>query len=389
MTPTRSAALARMTAFVPRMGRAYASGRNADPGPDGAYAVSALSPYVRHRLVLEQELAAAALDAQGARAAEKFVQEVFWRTYWKGWLESRPGVWAAYRTAVGRDHDRLATEAGLRRAYHDATEGRTGVACFDAWARELVERNWLHNHTRMWFASIWIFTLRLPWALGADFFMRHLLDGDPASNTLSWRWVAGLHTLGKNYVARADNIRRYTGGRFDPQGQLDEHAEPLPEDGRVPVPALPAGDPRPGGDIALLLHEDDLAPESLPLAGMTVRGVAALPATGSQAHLGVAAPVAAFAAGALADGLDRARAHFGVPALLLDSAADIAEWAAGRAVVTAHAPVGPAADSIAGCRVSRVRRPWDEFAWPHARRGFFQLKERIPRIVAELGLSRN
>ena len=50
----------------------------------------------------------------------------------------------------------------------------------------------MHNHVRMWFASIWIFTLNLPWQLGADFFMQHLLDGDPASNTLSWRWVAGI-----------------------------------------------------------------------------------------------------------------------------------------------------------------------------------------------------
>jgi deoxyribodipyrimidine photo-lyase len=65
--------------------------------------------------------------------------------------------------------------------------------------QELVETGYLHNHARMWFASIWIFTLRLPWELGADFFLRHLLDGDAASNTLSWRWVAGLHTKGKHY----------------------------------------------------------------------------------------------------------------------------------------------------------------------------------------------
>jgi len=49
-------------------------------------------------------------------------------------------------------------------------------------------------------------TLGLPWQIGADFFPRHLLDGDAASNTLGWRWVAGLHTLGKVYAARSENI---------------------------------------------------------------------------------------------------------------------------------------------------------------------------------------
>ena len=70
----------------------------------------------------------------------------------------------------------------------------------------------------MWFASIWIFTLRLPWALGADFFLRHLIDADAASNTLSWRWGAGLQTVGKTYLARTENIARYTNGRFAPRG---------------------------------------------------------------------------------------------------------------------------------------------------------------------------
>ena len=67
--------------------------------------------------------------------------------------------------------------------------------------KELKETNYLHNHARMWFASIWIFTLDLPWQLGAEFFMKHLYDGDAASNTLGWRWVAGIQTQGKNYLA--------------------------------------------------------------------------------------------------------------------------------------------------------------------------------------------
>ena len=66
----------------------------------------------------------------------------------------------------------------------------------------------------MWFASIWIHTLNLPWQLGADFF-KNLLDGDPASNTLSWRWVAGLHTQGKCYLATENNIKKFTNNRFN------------------------------------------------------------------------------------------------------------------------------------------------------------------------------
>ena len=97
----------------------------------------------------------------------------------------------------------------------------------------------------MWFASIWIFTLKLPWELGADFFMRHLLDGDPASNTLSWRWVGGHpDAAAKTYLARRDNIERFTQGRFAPDG-LSSTAEPLDD---APPPA-PQGAPR-GDDSA-------------------------------------------------------------------------------------------------------------------------------------------
>ena len=84
---------------------------------------------------------------------------------------------------------------------------KTGIKCFDHWTEELVETGYLHNHARMWYASIWVFTLRKSWASGANLFRDHLIDWCPASNTLGWRWVAGLQTRGKIYVAKADNIR--------------------------------------------------------------------------------------------------------------------------------------------------------------------------------------
>ena len=194
---TRAAGLARLAGFGPAAGGRYASSRNTDRGAEGEPSTSLLSPYLRRRLLTEPEVIAAAVDVHGRRGVERLIEEVVWRSYFKGHLETRPSIWADYKHQVGEARRAMGRNAGLRRAYAEAIEGRTGVEGFDTWALELVEHGWLHNHARMWFASIWIFTLRLPWVLGADFFMRHLIDGDPASNTLSWRWVAGLHTRGK------------------------------------------------------------------------------------------------------------------------------------------------------------------------------------------------
>lgn len=372
----RAAGLARLAAFVERSGREYASERNTDRGPGVEASTSALSPYLRRRLVTEREVVEAALAAHGPEGAERFVQEVFWRTYFKGHLETRPAVWDDYRRRVAEGRDRLEKESGLRRAYERAVAGNTGIDGFDDWAREIVGTNWLHNHARMWFASVWIFTLRLPWALGADFFLRHLIDGDPASNTLSWRWVAGLHTRGKHYLARAENIRRYTDGRFDPEG-LDEEAGPLDEPDPAPKALeLPAADPPPRGEVALLLHLEDLHPESLPLDGATVARVGGLVAHNE----GAVERVRAADRDAMADTLARAAAHFGCPAGLVEEG-----WAGGSPVVTAWAPVGPSAEVLPeGC--SRVRRAWDSLVWPRSTKGYFRVRSAIPRLLEEVGV---
>ncbi|WP_198372734.1 FAD-binding domain-containing protein, partial [Roseomonas rosulenta] len=306
--PTRAAALDRLAAFAPRMGRAYAAGRNQDPGPGARRDVSLLSPHIRHRLLTEQEVVSAALSRHGLPAAEKFIQEVFWRTYWKGCLEMRPSVW----TRFTQERDRALADPPP--GHETALRGATGIACFDAWMQELTETGWLHNHARMWFASIWIFTLRLPWVLGADAFLRHLLDADAASNTLSWRWVAGMQTRGKHYVARAENIARNTGGRFDPRGQLDEDPAPL-DDGPPPSP-LPLAPPAraPDGPALLLLHEDDLHPESLDLGATRIVTVAGVAVPQARSPLGCAPVAAAFTEAALDDALARAGAQFAVPA---------------------------------------------------------------------------
>lgn len=366
---TREAGLARLAAITDRLGSRYAVGRNTAPGPDTETTTSALSPYLRRRLITEQEVVAVAREAQGG-AADKFVSEVFWRTYFKGYLEAHPAIWADYLRLAAEGEQQLAASSGLRRTYERAVEGRTGIEGFDDWARELVETGWLHNHARMWFASIWIFTLRLPWTLGAAFFLRHLLDGDPASNTLSWRWVAGLHTRGKHYLARAENIRRYTDGRFVPVG-LDERAAPLSEAAVAPTVQLAPADPAPAGPVALLIHLDDLHAESLPLEAVQVTRIGGL-----LAHTpGAGEAVRAADAAAMADALARAGAHFSCPAGPVN-----AGWSGDLPVVSAWAPVGPSAAALpAG--VLRLRRPWDEASWPHATRGFFKMRIAIPRIL--------
>lgn len=367
---TRNAGLDVLAAFLSGRGAAYAGARNTDRGRGAIPTTSALSPYLRRRLLTEHEVAHAAMDVFGERGAEKFVSEVFWRTYFKGHLETHPEAWSGYRAGLDDARGRLASEPGLRRTYERAVEGRTGIDGFDEWVGQLVEDGWLHNHTRMWFASIWIFTLRLPWELGADFFMRHLLDGDPASNTLSWRWVAGLHTRGKHYLARAENIRRFTEARHDPAG-LDERAGSLDE------PTLPreipvqVADAPPAGEVVLLLHLDDLHPESLPLGGARVVRVG-----GILAHAeGATETVRAADEEAMADALARVGAHFGCPAVPVHET-----WSDELPVVTACPPVGPSS-AVLPVKCLRVRRAWDEAAWPLSTRGFSRLRGAIPRLM--------
>ena len=373
VTLTRATALDQLAAVIPQVGRAYASGRNTDAGPERKPTTTALSPFLRRRLLLEEEVVGAALDEHGPDAAGKFIEEVFWRSYFKGHLETRPAIWASYNELVAQGRDQLAGQSGLRRSFESAVTGHTGIDGFDDWARELTDTGWLHNHARMWFASIWIFTLRLPWALGADFFLRHLIDGDPASNTLSWRWVAGLHTPGKAYAARAENIRRYTDGRFSPQG-LNEFPTPLEEPERRAAIALPQAGPAPRGDVALLLHLDDLNPETLSLGDARVRRIGGL-----IAHApGAAALISRADEQAMADTLVRAAAHFGC-----DAGPAVEGWADGLPIITPWAPVGPSASALPPA-CTQVRRQWDDCTWRRSTRGYFQVKAAIPAILQQV-----
>ncbi len=398
--PTRAAALARLADFVPRAGHAYAAGRNTDPGPGPRPQVSMLSPYLRHRMLSEEEVLAAVLHQHRAQQAEKFVQEVFWRTYWKGWLQMRPQVWRDFLAERDANRERVEANAGLARALAEAEAGRTGIDCFDDWAQELVATGYLHNHTRMWFASIWIFTLKLPWALGADFFLRHLLDADPASNTLSWRWVAGIQTPGKTYLARPDNIEQYTQGRYRPTGLATiaepiRHAAPAALVALESLPAAPPGQP-----ALLLLHGDDLMASHCMAAGPLLRGVLVVSGQSAPDPWPFGAQAACFVQAATDDAAARLRRQLSLQVQTLaewdaEAIAGLAHDAGVAQVITAEAPVGPLADGLerlaqdladAGIRLHRLRKDWDARAWPHAVKGFFPFRQHIPALLAQAGL---
>ncbi len=400
LTATRDAGLERAETFVRSGVRQYAKARNFDFGPGNRSNISMLSPYIRHRLLLEQEAIAQTLSTHSASHVGKFLEEIFWRAYFKGWLQHRPVVWSDYQASLRALIVTLEADTALLDRYNAAVGGNTGIDCFDAWSKELVDTGYLHNHARMWFASIWVFTLKLPWQLGADFFLRHLIDGDPASNTLSWRWVSGLHTKGKTYLARVSNIVNYTDGRFNPQG-LSTTAAPLTEDIEYEPQSLEFRDqPLPMERYGLLVTEEDCYAETL-AAELNPKAVAGGLAIRNRSSLPVGIEAFNFSSGAVKDAVDRAGRHFDVDTTYFEAddwSENLAEWATRHhvnVIVTAMPPVGPVADAISaashtlsryGIRIVELSRRYDREAWPHAQRGYFKLKKQIPVIIDRLEL---
>lgn len=399
---TRTAGEASLKAFTPQMGKRYNNGRNFDRGTGQHRDVSMLSPYVRRRLVLEQDLVNTAIEAHGLEGAEKFIQEVFWRSYFKGWLERRPVIWDLYKDGLIQDLEALNRDSSLRKRVETAEAGQTGLDYFDSWAEELVETGYLHNHARMWFASIWIFSLKLPWRLGADFFFRHLLDGDPASNTLGWRWVAGLHTRGKPYQAQAWNIEKFTNNRFDPrpndlievvEGLENEEPEGLPD--VSPLRILQAPDPN--RSTVLLITEEDCRPEDFDLTSLYLKGCATLSASHLRSPLAVSPLVEKFEQCALGD--TASRINLDITELCAGVPSDLAQWAShagATQIVTPFIPTGPLRDWIleatpslneAGIELVEWRRDWDDAIWRYATAGFFKVKKQIPCILQTTGVA--
>lgn len=379
----------------------YARDRNkVVPGHD---AVSRLSPAIRHRLVDGNELVDLALKSFRFSRIEKWVQEVWWRSYWKGWLEQRPQVWEDYCLQLSKPWPEEVSARCLRIEAADS-----GNAIIDAFARELSETGYLHNHARMWVAAWWIHQERLPWELGAAWFFRNLLDGDPASNTLSWRWVAGLQTPGKTYLARRSNLEKYLDpawladhakglAAFEAPVALNLDAPPLSRPLPFPEPVLEVG-ATPAG---LWIHEEDLSPEMI-LPPDFQPQVIAVSAHGSAWHQSGFSPTKqAWLNAALDDASERARSLWKCPPTRLpgkDLASELTQWAEQsslKRIVTLRPPVGPLWQELAGLSeaLSRIGvelvlldRQLDVRSRTHAAGGFFKFWEKVrPGLVGAAG----
>jgi len=184
----------------------YGSTRNHLDG-----AVTRLSPFIRHGVMNVTELRDQALEQSDAKSAEKFIQQLAWREYWQRLYQEYPQrIWQdvePYKTgfAPGDYQDELPI---------DIAEGRTGVACLDGFIHELLTTGYLHNHARLYLAGYICHWRRVKWQAGAAWFLTHLLDGDPASNNLSWQWAASTFSH-KPYYFNLDNVAKFSGDNVD------------------------------------------------------------------------------------------------------------------------------------------------------------------------------
>ncbi len=185
--------------------RRYAGSRNFLDGADTAFHVHPARATVAGR-------SAASGDGKGARSRED--PQVRSGTGLAGLLATGVG---SHRRRIWKDQEPYKTgwaaDRYAREFPADLDGARTGLACMDGFARELKETGYLHNHARMWMAAYLVHWRRVRWQAGARWFLRHLLDGDPASNNLSWQWVASTFSH-KPYFFNRENLERYTGGRY-------------------------------------------------------------------------------------------------------------------------------------------------------------------------------
>jgi deoxyribodipyrimidine photo-lyase len=212
----RAAAGARLGRIQPTR---YGKSRNFLDG-----AVTRLSPYIRHGVLTLAEVRDAVLGRTRERpSSEKLINELGWRDYWQRvWRQLGDGIWRDQEPLkTGHPPERYAAELPT-----DIAEGRTGLACMDGFIAELHSSGWLHNHARMWLAAYLVHWRRIRWQVGAAWFLRHLLDGDPASNNLSWQWVASSFSH-KPYIFNRANLERYSGGAYCRSCSLSQQGCPF------------------------------------------------------------------------------------------------------------------------------------------------------------------
>ena len=225
LDPTLAAAQSRIAAVLPA---AYARTRNALDG-----AVSGLSPYITHGFVTLADVLAGVASHQTIDVQHKFVFELGWRAYFRHVWQHRGGA-ILHSLHEGPLPDHVYT----RELPADIRRGCTGVPVVDEAVRTLYATGTLHNHARMWLASYVVHVRKVHWRAGADWLYGHLLDGDLASNHLSWQWVAGTSST-KPYLFNADNVARYAPAPWHSPGSvIDTSYEVLDGIARQPSPHL-------------------------------------------------------------------------------------------------------------------------------------------------------
>ena len=375
---SRAKAIDKLNNFIEKNLLDYSKLRNFDFGPDKRDNVSCLSPYVTHGVLNEIEIIKKSLSKFSFSKNEKFIQEVLWRTYWKGWLELRPNVWTDYLVSLNSIREKF----GDNKEYLNAIEGNTNIECFNEWVKELKENNYLHNHTRMWFASIWIFTLDLPWQLGAEFFMQHLYDGDAASNTLGWRWVAGEQTQGKHYLASEWNIKKFTNNRFQ-NIKLNENAPPKINDKNYTILHKTFENPVGIESKNLLIFENNLAFEITDFVSKKFKKIILISNNNKNKIIKLSENVVNFKAGLLEDQKKR----------LLEKSIDcevinIDEIKNLESSYCLYPTVGENLDYINQNSIKNINflyRKLDQNSWKFCNKGFFNFKNYIPKIIATFG----
>ncbi|WP_414564586.1 MULTISPECIES: FAD-binding domain-containing protein [unclassified Anabaena] len=196
---------------------AYAKTRNLLTG-----AVTRLSPYIRYGVLSLREIKDYVLDqVENPQDASKLINELGWRDYWQR-LYGKLGndIWQdqeEYKTGY-------APSEYAPNLPPDIIEGSTGMVCIDSFSHELRSTGYLHNHIRMWLAAYTVHWRRIRWQAGAKWFLQHLLDGDPASNNMSWQWVASTFSH-KPYFFNRENLERYTKGIYCQKCPLYGHCD--------------------------------------------------------------------------------------------------------------------------------------------------------------------
>lgn len=238
----------------------YARNRNFLNG-----SVTHLSPYLRHGCLTLNETFTA-IKSRFGLTSENMLMQLAWRDFWHQ-------VWNARGNAVFSEMEPPKVGLGYAPLTEAVKQGKTGLPCMDGFIGDLLNSGYVHNHARMWLASYIVHHLKIDWREAADWFEANLLDGDMASNHLSWQWVASTFSS-KPYYFNKENLARFTGEKycagctakcpFDASYEVLQarlfSQPPSPEAKRYPLTITPMKAGSMHKAVAVFVHDEMLSP---------------------------------------------------------------------------------------------------------------------------------